>query len=294
MLPVLTLATVSLWNYNTLFPLRTGEVLELDNIRILETFTGTTSESWFYSISVAIEARSIIVIPLILTILKAVHRQDVSNTIFLLIRLSSEITEITTLFAKLYKKCKPEIFYTSIRPYLNGWNHASLPTGVAYDGSCPFQRSMSDQIKSDSEYRTYAGGSNAQSALIQALDVILGVEHPITKVGPVCGSILTEMRRYMPGAHCRFLEDVSRVSNLRQYVVGCRDIDELRVNYNACILGLKRFRDVHMQIVCRYILLPARQVSGVNHTAAKGTGGTESISFLKQVRRETVDMIVCK
>jgi hypothetical protein len=62
---------------------------------------------------------------------------------------------------------------------------------------------------------------------------------------------------------------------------------ELRGVYNACIVGTRRFRDTHIQIVSRYILLPAPTVKKQCPRAATGTG-TELVSFLKQVRQETI------
>jgi indoleamine 2,3-dioxygenase len=198
------------------------------------------------------------------------------------------------LLQKLNSKCTPNIFYTSIRPYLAGWKNSSLlPKGVIYEGTSQRLASPSHPINWETGYRTYIGGSNGQSPVIQALDIVLGIEHRPTRNAPSeCGGFITDMREYMPGPHRRFLEDLNRVSDIRDYVLRCPIGEagcELRDVYNACVVGMRRFRDTHMQIASRYILIPARAtVKKQCPRTATGTGGTELISFLKQVRQETI------
>src|SRR5271155_3418027 len=291
MRPILTLSSVALWNYITLSPVEKGDTLNLENLAIVETFTGTSSESWFYRISVAVEARSAILLPLLLSCLRAVRNRDARKLISDLRSLATEIARIEILLQKLHSECRPTIFYTSIRPYLAGWKNSSLlPKGVIYEGTSRRLESPSHPINWETGYRTYSGGSNGQSPLIQALDIVLGIEHRPTRNEPCqCGGFIPDMREYMPGPHRRFLEDLNRVSDLRDYVLrypvgeaGC----ELRDVYNACIVGMRRFRDTHIQIVSRYILLPAATVKKQCPHAATGTGGTELVAFLKQVRQE--------
>jgi indoleamine 2,3-dioxygenase len=72
--------------------------------------------------------------------------------------------------------------------------------------------------------------------------------------------------------------------------------------YNLAVARLAAFRDIHIQIVTRYIILPSRkapatQSGGLNLAVAStmrksgeglsGTGGTELMPFLKQSRDET-------
>lgn len=310
--PVLTLSAVSLWNYTTLFPVEKGEMLTLDNLATLQTFTGTPSESWFYLISAAIEARSTIILPLLLSSLHAVRSHDVSLLTSHLRSLAIEIVEMGVLLQKMHSDCDPAIFYNSIRPYLAGWNNmttAGLPHGVIYEGTKRFHANPPHPIDWSTGYRTYAGGSNAQSALIQALDIVMGIDHRPTGEGKDTGGqgipppkkheFIREMRGYMPGPHRRFLEDLSRVSDVREFISGYPAGimgDELREAYDACLAGLRRFRDIHIQIVSRYILLPSAKttVKKANPGGETGTGGTQLIPFLKQVREETVEGVAAE
>lgn len=270
---------MSIWNCNYVKEKSSQDAL---NRSTVETFTGTSSESWFYLVSATIEARSTIILPLILSALQCVRNQNYSQLLDNLQRLVNEIAEVKHLLHSLHSQCDPLIFYHSVRPYLRGWKNqsaAGLPNGVIYEGT---------STDSKTGYRTYAGGSNAQSPLIQALDIVIGIDHGLGDNSKNAG-FLEEMRQYMPGPHRRFLNDLSRVSNLRQFVVGYPGTagDELRAAYDNCVLGLARFRDVHMQIVRRYILLPSGY-SKRNTGKEIGTGGTQLVSFLKQVRTETI------
>ena len=301
--PVATLSAVCLWNYTTLFPLRRGQLLTLDNLAIIQTFTGTPSESWFYLISAAIEARSASIIPLLLDSLHAVRANNISHLISHLRELAEEIAEMGQILQKMQVECDPNIFYNNIRPYLAGWynmSHVGLPHGVIYEGTSPFFVDPSHPIDWSTGYRTYSGGSNAQSALIQALDIVMGVEHRPTREKREAGGegvappkkleFIKDMRGYMPGPQRRFLEDLSRVSNLRDFIE-CHPQQELKEAYDACLAGLRRFRDIHIQIVSRYILVPSNKSAVVkpNPGSETGTGGTKLVPFLKQVREETVE-----
>jgi indoleamine 2,3-dioxygenase len=164
---VATYAAVCLWNFKPLFP---EEAIDnLENLSTLTTFTGSLDESWFYLISVAIEARGAPLIPLMLAAMAAARRNDRSTVISNLQIFAERLDELGALLQRMYENCDPHVFYHRIRPFLAGSKNmadAGLPNGVLYeDGS------------GREEYRQYSGGSNAQSSLIQFFDVSLGVEH---------------------------------------------------------------------------------------------------------------------
>lgn len=115
------------------------------------------------------------------------------------------------------------------------------------------------------------------------------------------------MRRYMPGGHSKFLAYMESIVNIRPYVLK-HPAPEVTEAYNHAVNELSSFRDVHIQIVTRYVLNPAMQKkqteemktsagAGLNLAVAssnsdgkkglQGTGGTELLPFLKQGRDET-------
>lgn len=168
--PVVCHAAVVLYNWKLL----ATDNVDLSNMSTMLNFTGTGDESWFYLVTTAIEAKGAPAIQLIIDALEAVNDRDDQRLLVTLRNLNTVIQDITNVIVRMYEKCDPYIFYWKVRPYLAGWQNMAevgLPKGIIYEGV--------DEPDQDGEpvYRTYAGGSAAQSALIHALDIALGIEH---------------------------------------------------------------------------------------------------------------------
>ncbi|THW70284.1 indoleamine 2,3-dioxygenase family protein [Aureobasidium pullulans] len=314
---VATYAGVVLWNYRPLFD--DEGIDSLDNLSTLMTFTGSLDESWFYLVSVAIEARGAPIIPLMLHAIEAARRGDKAVVTECLRSFAERLDELSSMLVRMYENCDPHVFYHRIRPFLAGsknMHEAGLPNGVMFDTN-----------SKEDAYVQYSGGSNAQSSIIQFFDLILGVEHRPTgskphdtpaatvQQGP-SANFIHDMRTYMPGPHARFLEHVGTVANIRSFVTTNRHDRALAGAFDACLAMLRNFRDKHIQMVSRYIIVPSRESRNSNArslspTARKdsaspqqmniaaasseskdkknlrGTGGTALIPFLKQCRDET-------
>ncbi|KAI9734573.1 MAG: hypothetical protein M1834_002174 [Cirrosporium novae-zelandiae] len=311
--PAATYAGLCLWNWRPLFA--SDPEISLSNLATLTTFTGSLDESWFYLVSTAIESVGAPTLPIILRAIAAARRDDIETVTFCLQTFAEKVDEVGTLLTRMYENCDPHVFYHRIRPFLAGSKNmadAGLPNGVLYDDGGP-----------DPKYAQYGGGSNAQSSLIQFFDIALGVEHrptgtakPATpaEAQPSGHNFLSEMRKYMPGPHRRFLSDLSYVCNIRDFV-HMHDTPEnkaLTLAYDAALAMLRTLRDKHLQIVTRYIVIKSRerQRAGsksvspdrpsvntpINFAASvgvsgskglRGTGGTALLPFLKQARDET-------
>jgi len=126
----------------------------------------------------------------------------------------------------------------------------------------------------DRPNRTYAGGSAAQSSLIQAFDVVLGVKHPHGS-----GKYLLAMRDHMPPAHKAFLEWLEQGMQVKALISGKKELETL---FEALNQSLLQFRNTHLKIVAMYIAKPAREAG----LSSKGTGGTDALTFLKEVRND--------
>ena len=321
--PVATYAAVCLWNFKPLFV--DEHVDNLENLATLTTFTGSIDESWFYLVSVAIEARGAPILPLMLAAIEAARVNDSRTVIACLQAFAERLDDLGTLLQRMHESCDPQVFYNRIRPFLAGsknMTEAGLPNGVMYEDD-----------RGTMEYRKYSGGSNAQSSIIQFFDIILGIEHRPTgekkdvsseselegTAPPPKHNFLLEMRKYMPGPHRRFLEDVTMVANIRDYVEAHRSNRELTLAYDACLAMLRAFRDKHINIVSRYIIIKSRESRSLSRSKSpevarhkvdiatasradksdtggrkklKGTGGTALIPFLKQARDETSEPAV--
>ncbi|KAI1432684.1 indoleamine 2,3-dioxygenase [Xylaria sp. CBS 124048] len=313
--PVSTYAASVLWNFKPLF--MDESIDDVDNLATLVTFTGSLDESWFYLVSVAIEARGGPIITLMLAAVAAARKGDSATVTRYLQAFAERLDDLGELLRRMHENCDPGFFYRRIRTFLAGSKNmaeAGLPHGVMYD--------LGD---GKSNYVQYSGPSNAQSSLIQFFDIILGIEHrptgdkPHTQGSesereglspPPKHNFIRDMRRYMPGPHARFLDEVSLVANIRDFVQERRNTDRpLSLAYDACLAMLRTFRDIHIAIVTRYIVLPSRENRARSRSrspeavrnrqnlatasrnakdkSVKGTGGTALIPFLKQARDET-------
>ncbi|KAL5119816.1 tryptophan 2,3- dioxygenase [Pleosporales sp. CAS-2024a] len=312
--PVATYAGVCLWNWRPLF---NGEPADtLDNLATHMTFTGSLDESWFYLVSVAIEARAGPLVPMMLDAIAAVRRNDMDTVVQALRAFAERLDELGTLLERMYESCDPHVFYHRIRPFLAGsknMSDAGLPQGVMFDDGTGQQ-----------PYVEFSGGSNAQSSIIQFFDIVLGVEHRPTgesrsssspspdsnAVQSPPHSFIQDMRRYMPGTHRRFLRHMEQVANIRPYVNSNRSNRALTTAYDASLAMLRSLRDKHIQLVSRYIIIKSRETRSHSRSISpqhakstrvnlantlarngsrklRGTGGTALIPFLKQARDET-------
>jgi indoleamine 2,3-dioxygenase len=294
--PVATYAALNLWNWH---PLEEGlDLTQPENMVALHTASGTVDESWFFIISNAMEARAGPMIATMLAAIEAVDTNDVPTIIMSLEYFKRSMDDIGRLLERMDERCNPQLFYHEIRPFLAGsmsMEAAGLPNGVFYD-----------EGEGKGSWRKYRGGSNGQSSLLQFCDAVLSVNH--TR----CSGFHAEMRQYMPGPHARFLEDVEAIANIRAYVDSHRDNLELLTAFNEAVSALSAFRDKHIALVTRYIIIPSRMAKPANLIKRRdiasastemafekpqtqelvGTGGTKLIPFLRTSRDETSEAAV--
>ncbi|KOS20106.1 Indoleamine 2 [Escovopsis weberi] len=322
--PTLTYAAVCLWNFSS----TTASFSDLGSLRTLVSFTGTESEAWFSLISVAMEARASSILATMLAALDAVKARAYGTITAALLELARCIDSVSRLLERMYERCEPMVFYHQIRPFLAGTKNmqgAGLPRGVFYDHG-----------GGQGEWRQLRGGSNGQSSLIQFFDVVLGVDHKghgdesrINESNSNSNSnkdhdndgnhppdsFHAQVREYMPGPHRRFLVHVMRMGSIRELALVPPTTDDqrrLRDAYQRATDALCQFRNKHIQIVTRYIILPSRQQpppregpAGSGDPAGRrqnlassslarkgeeltGTGGTMLVPFLRQARDETI------
>lgn len=274
-----TYAGVVLWNYR---PLVADEPANnLTNLATLCTFTGSLDEQWFYLVSVAMEARGAPALPLMLDAIAAARANEPARVTHALERFAEIVSELADLLQEMYVNCSPHAFYHGFRPYLAGSRNmadAGLPRGILYEDN-----------SGNEKYRQYGGGSNAQSSLIQFLDLVLGIEHrptgehaPSSSSDPNAASsssggltsgdeteggegprrrhnFIMDMRSYMPGPHRRFLEHVAVVANIHDFVAAHPDDAPLCMAYDAALAMVHALRQRHIQMVTRYIVVKSRE-----------------------------------
>ncbi|RLV88377.1 Indoleamine 23-dioxygenase [Meyerozyma sp. JA9] len=302
--PLATYASLCLWNFKPI--MKTGANLwDLDNLTTINTFTGSIDESWFYLVSIFFEMKGSFAIKAGMAAIEGTQQDNPAKVQTSLENLAESIDALGSVMMRMEEMCDPHVFYFRIRPYFAGWKNmgdAGLTKGGIF-------------YEPESTPRAYAGGSNAQSSLIQLFDILLGVKHYSTGERPMPTSqeasstegpenaFMDEMKTYMPGKHQDFLQKVQQDAKIRDYVFAHKDSHPaLVLSYDACLAMLKSFRDKHIQIVTRYIVLQAKSSAKMGSSMtlrsglakskksgaeAKGTGGTALLPFLKQCRDET-------
>ena len=231
-----------------------------ENLRTLQCFRGGPDEEWFYLLTAEIEATGAAALPALARIRLQLDAHDHDHVGSDLETIASTIDAMTTVLVRMEERCRHDVFYHRIRPFLSGWPEP----GIVYEGL------ENDPI-------TLHGGSAAQSSLLNALDAGLDVPHDHPRTRP----FLQAMRHYMPPRHRAFLQWLEKGASLRDIV---EHDGGLASRYDACIEQLVRFRRTHQEITIRYITKQAPAPS-----QAMGTGGTEYADFLRRTRIETSD-----
>lgn len=272
--PIVSYASTVLLNWA---PLEAGAPLALDNLRCLCTITGSPDEAWFYLVAVAMEATSGPALRAILAAQAAADAPDEPALAAALEALAALVRQLTALLERMHEGNLPQVFYRRVRPFLAGWtNDAALPTGMHYGPGAPGE--------------LFHGASAAQSPLIQAIDIALGIHHPAhdpaeseTRVGAP-GVYLLEMRQYMLRGHRECLHWLQQRLSIRSFVIS-RGHPAALAAYNACLQALEAFRSAHIRIVAHYIVAEGAKA----HEAIQGTGGSNPLPFLKDLRAHTTD-----
>ncbi|KAI0052088.1 Indoleamine 2,3-dioxygenase [Auriscalpium vulgare] len=310
--PVVTYADTEYYNFA--FPEPTGDStadpLRLP-IRILHTFSGTSDEEHFYSVALRIEAEGARALNKMRDMLRlaavSVGPTPSSGLTPLLLELAESIKTMGEILQTMRAGCEPPVFYGQVRRWFNGcadgaWLYEvddSADMRAAVDGSEWLQREAAGDVRA----RAMAGSSAAQSSIIQALDVFLGIEELThersfdnaadAKPGAPQGNFLTSMQKYLPLTHRLFLSSLrDQARGLREHVLGLDDGGAAMRAYNVCVVALREFRTFHVRIATLYIVNQARRAAETTSTEsaqekAKGTGGTELLPFLKGIRDRT-------
>lgn len=290
--PGVSYAVTNLWNFKSI---KKYDFSNIDDLDVLVSFTGTEDERWFLMLSIVMETQAAGIIQTMLEAMEATESSDYIVITKALNDLRICIDNVSAIMVRMYESCAPAVFYHQIRPFLAGsknMEHAGLPRGIFFDCG-----------NGKGEWKHLRGGSNGQSSLIQFFDIVLGVDHN-SHGSAGQKSFHDEVRDYMPGPHKRFLEYISKAQSIRKAVQDSPQTEtELRTAYVAAVEALSSFRDKHIQIVTRYIILPSRQTGSSEMTQRNlatvsseksgdqeltGTGGTTLVPFLKQARDETL------
>ena len=264
--PCITYASALLYSWKLL---DTSGSMDGNNLHAVSTFTGTKDESWFYIVHVRLELAAVPGLKAITHAYCSVMNHDHQGLAQDLLTVRDTLERMLEILLKMYEQCDPKVFFVKIRPFLAGSKGLqAFPAGLLYEGVEP-------------EPVQYHGSSAAQSSSVHAFDVFLGGTHTGSDA-----EFLQTMRHYMPAKHRDFLEALTHQPSVREYIEQSKDRD-LIAGYNGVVEALAHFRSEHVILVMRYIVLQKKH--SVNASLdTRGTGGTPFMSFLKQVRDDTL------
>ena len=245
--------------------------IECGNIGLLQCFLGGQDEEWFILIHIDIEKKAGKALKAIEEAQAAVVAQDGEKVEAALIKMRAALTAMYEVLGRMPERCDPYIYFHRVRPYIFGWrNNPSLPDGVVYEGV--------DEYKGVGQ--KFRGETGAQSAIIPAMDGVLGIEHEKDELR----EYLMEMRTYMPPKHVAFIQAVEAGPSVRNFVTKVKKSSLTQV-FNDCIELVANFRAMHLQYAGTYIHAQAQATPG--NPSAVGTGGTPFMIYLRKHRDET-------
>lgn len=260
--PVLTYATVVLYNYSLIDPAK--PLQDKDNLRAVSTFIDHRGkpgdECGFYMVHVNEEFAAAPGLKAIENAYRSMGNHQNDSLAQDLQQIAETLKEMIKILEKMSEKCDPEFFFRKLRPYLGG--SINLPDGIIYEGV-------------NTEPKKLRGGSGAQDSAIPAFDIFLGATHQGNQKD------LDDFKKYMPQKHREFLEELSTQPSVRDYVKNSSDAELIKC-YNKAVEALSSFRETHLSTVEKYII----DFLDTGPGEAKGTGGTKISEFLKCVRED--------
>lgn len=247
-LPVINHASLVLYNWKLTDP---AGGFRIENLNTLLSFTNSLDEKWFFLVTMMVEYSGGVALKHAIGACLAATEGNARLALSHLEKVPAAVRRMQAELEQMYDHCDPDYFYHQIRPWLGGVE------GVVYAGT------------GDQSPRTYAGGSAAQSTLLQVLDASLGIAHQTP--------YLKAMQAYMPPSH-------------RQLIAAAKPLGQrlASLDLSGGFLGksreaLKSFRQAHLEITAKYVIEPARKAG----SSTMGTGGTDALKFLKQIRDES-------
>jgi len=245
--------------------------IECGNIGLLQCFLGGQDEEWFILIHIEIEKKAGKALKAIEDAQSAVSNNDDGQLEVALTNLRSALAAMYEVLGRMPERCDPYIYFHRVRPYIFGWrNNPSLPDGVIYEGV--------DEYKGVGQ--KFRGETGAQSAIIPAMDAVLGIDHERDELR----EYLMEMRIYMPPRHVAFIEAVEAGPSVRKFVTTAKR-PSLTSVFNDCVELVANFRAMHLEYAGTYIHAQAQATPG--NPSAVGTGGTPFMTYLRKHRDET-------
>lgn len=254
--PIIVYAMTALSNWQKVDP---AGGMVVDNLRVVQKLIDIPDESWFHLTHVEIEAIGGDALAGCFDATSAVERGDVVSAENALLQIADALSRMHATFRQITKGCSPDLYYHTLRPFLFGFNQIVFEGVAEYDG----------------KPQTLRGETGAQSSLIPTIQNFIGLEHSFGGLS----EYLEEMKLYMPQPHRELLTTIDQ-TKIRRWVAQ-QTSQPLRDAYNLCLQRVVEFRTLHLNYAHAYIASKVKNPTG--------TGGTEFMRWLKQLRDETAE-----
>jgi len=234
--------------------------IAVENMDTIQKFVRIKDEPWFILIHTEIEWKAAPAIRSIGEVQQALLRSDLHRLGFALDSITEALNSMVGTLRRMPEGNSPDFYAVAFRPYIQMFR------GVAYE-----------DVKELDPMPTFRGETGAQSSIIPALDVALGVKHSRTDLT----DYVADMRNYMPKSHREFIEAVEsneRARPIRTFLMK-RGRGAVIDSYNRCLEKMMEFRKKHLEFAILYIQSKV--------TDPSGTGGTPFMKWLAQLRAET-------
>ncbi|XP_005808551.1 indoleamine 2,3-dioxygenase 2-like [Xiphophorus maculatus] len=263
---------------------------DMENLELLVRLPGGDSVKGFFLVTLLVELAAVPALRSIPAVINGVKCGDTDAVTKALQNIGQSIQDMNDALKLMHVYVDPSVFYGIMRIFLSGWkDNPCMPKGLVYEGV-------------QTEPIGFSGGSAAQSSLLHCFDELLGVKHEEKSC-----AFLTRMRNYMPPAHQKLIQDISLQPSLRGFVQQ-RANEALSKAFDDCVSKLLALRSYHINVVSRFITVPAaraRQLRTNSHDSEgemvsraptsleeRGTGGSGIMTFLKTVRDKTKDVLL--
>lgn len=257
--PIVPYASTGLMNFQRHDP---NGPHELENLKCIQKMVDIPDESWFHLVHVEIEARAGAAIFALIEASRLANLNDAAGVEVELAKVPPVFDKMIRSFRRITEHCNTDVYYHTLRPYLFGFD------GVVYEGVAEFE----------GKPMTFMGESGAQSSVIPAIKALVGLQH---SQGGLSEDLIS-MQAYMPKPHRELLARIDATA-IRSLVERASD-PNLRDIYNLCLERVVDFRSLHLKMAHAFI---AQKVKD-----PRGTGGTDFMKWLTQLRDETAQQMI--
>lgn len=249
--PSLTYASYVLANFT--HPIR-ARMMPAE-IHVAQTPTGTPDEEWFVAVHLAAETAGGEVVKAIRQLEEGLSAQNTPQIVEAIEAIESVLRFANEVMPTITERMDPNIFRNIIRPLLYGHKK------IAFRG-VPGEPQVS-----------YVGETGAQSGMVRAADLALGVNHS--------EDIKNSLNHFLvcaPPIHRQFFEYSATIGDrLRQIATDAR-IAKARSN---ALFAMAEFRRTHLKVVKEYLVPKGEKLT------ERGTGGTDFTYWLQRIIDET-------